>query len=462
MTSFILNKETIHTDVPAGMTVLDFVRYQKHLMGTKIGCREGDCGACTIMVGRLLQDRMRYDTMTSCLMPIQNAHGKHIVTIEGINPSDGSLTPVQQAMVEENGTQCGFCTPGFVVSLTNYCLGHHSVDSNIIAAMDGNICRCTGYKSIERAARQIDLLMQNMDGSSQLTFAIDRKIVPSWFESISERLKEFQSAPTEKHTNKRPVVSGGTDVYVQRPEAYFHSDITTFFDMPTLKEIFDINDRIEIGGAATVTDLMESKLLSDHFPKLHQQLKLVSSTPIRNMATVGGNIVNASPIADLVIWLLAMDATVVLQNHSSREIPLRDFFTGYKTIAKTEEEIIEKIYFPLPSENTLFNFEKASKRKHLDIATVNTALFLRMDGNKILEAHVSAGGVSAIPLYMKNLSSCLAQKTIPFDEHTWQELQFIVQSEIDPISDVRGSEEYKRLLLQQLFRAHFIELFGTA
>lgn len=458
MTSFILNNETIHTSIPGGMTVLDFVRYQKHLMGTKIGCREGDCGACTIMVGRLIDDVVQYETMTSCIMPLQNVHGKHIVTIEGINPADGSLTPVQQAMVEENGTQCGFCTPGFIVSLTNHCLGQQTND--IIASIDGNICRCTGYKSIKRAAQHIETLLLNMDGSPQPGFAIDRNIVPSWFDAIQLRLKELQAITSHQNTIKG-FVSGGTDVYVQRPEDFVHNDVTTFFDQPSLKGIKLSNDRIEICGSATVTDLMESQLLQAHFPKLHQHLKLVSSTPIRNMATVGGNIVNASPIADLVIWLLAMDATVVVKNHDVREIPLRDFFTGYKTIAKSEEEFIEKVYFTVPAQNTLFNFEKASKRKHLDIATVNTALFLRMEDHTITEAHVSAGGVSPIPLYMKNLSSCLLNKTVPFDEHTWQELYFLLQSEIEPISDVRGSEAYKRLLLQQLFRAHFIELFNT-
>ncbi len=461
MTSFILNNETIDTNLPAGMTMLDYVRYHQHLVGTKIGCREGDCGACTVMVGRLKDDQVHYATMTSCLMPLINAQGKHIVTIEGINPADGSLTPVQHAMVNENGTQCGFCTPGFVVSLTNHCLGQSPSESNIIASIDGNICRCTGYKSIERAAKKIDLLMQSLDGSTQPEFAIGQSIVPPYFKSILSRLKEMSPVHPEKMNSNRPMMNGGTDVYVQRPEDFTHSDILTFFDMPTLNEITLNDNYIEIGGSVTVTDLMESELLQSHFPKLHQQLKLVSSTPIRNMATVGGNIVNASPIADLVIWLLAMDATVVLQDHESREIPLRDFFTGYKTLAKSEEEFIEKIYFTRPAEDVLFNFEKASKRKHLDIATVNTALFLRMDGNMIAEAHVSAGGVSAIPLYMKNLSSCLAHKTIPFDDHTWRELQFILQSEIDPISDIRGSEEYKRLLLQQLFHAHFIELFGT-
>src|SRR6476469_1918264 len=158
MLRFILNNQDIETDLSAGTTVIDFVRYRQDLRGTKIGCREGDCGACTLLVGELVDDKVRYRSMTSCLMPLANAAGKHIVTVEGVNPNDGSLTPVQQAMVDESGTQCGFCTVGFVMSLTGFCLdgvssptatqGSVKPRDLAISAVDGNICRCTGYKSI--------------------------------------------------------------------------------------------------------------------------------------------------------------------------------------------------------------------------------------------------------------------------------------------------------------------------
>src|SRR5512140_2758267 len=156
MIRFVLNDQDISTDMPAGTTVLDFVRYHKDLKGTKIGCREGDCGACTILIGELIGGKVRYRTMTSCLMPLANAAGKHIVTIEGINATDGSLTPVQQAMVDESGTQCGFCTVGFVMSLTGFCIDDTPKTPEMaVSAADGNICRCTGYKSIERAAMRL-------------------------------------------------------------------------------------------------------------------------------------------------------------------------------------------------------------------------------------------------------------------------------------------------------------------
>ena len=195
---FILNNDDIATVLPAGTTVLDFVRYHKNLKGTKIGCREGDCGACTILVGELKDSRVSYRTMTSCLMPLANAEGKHIVTIEGINPSDGSLTPVQQAMIDESGTQCGFCTVGFVMSLTGFCIDETPKTCEMaISSVDGNICRCTGYKSIQRAA---DLLSRrSADGEEQF--------VPEYFRSIYERLGDVRN---QARTEIRAATGGST------------------------------------------------------------------------------------------------------------------------------------------------------------------------------------------------------------------------------------------------------------
>src|SRR4051794_37559258 len=214
MIRFILNNEDISTSEPPGTTVLDFARYRKDLKGTKIGCREGDCGACTILVGELVGDEVKYRSMTSCLMPLANAAGKHIVTIEGINPADRGLTPVQQAMIDESGTQCGFCTVGFVMSLTGFCIDDTAKTPEMaVSAVDGNICRCTGYKSIERAASSV--CRQLADGS--------KEFVPDYFKNISQRLKEIVTQKAET----RPVgsvplstafVGGGTDIYVQKPD----------------------------------------------------------------------------------------------------------------------------------------------------------------------------------------------------------------------------------------------------
>ena len=185
MIRFILNNQDINTDISPGTTLLDFIRYQQHLTGTKIGCREGDCGACTVLKGELKEDgSLDYQTIVSCLTPIGNVHHKHVVTIEGLNQID--LNPVQQAICDENGTQCGFCTPGFIVSLTGFCLSNKpSSPANAIAAIDGNICRCTGYKSIERAAKLVSTLMEENTGKdSTIDFLQTIKILPGYFSGI--------------------------------------------------------------------------------------------------------------------------------------------------------------------------------------------------------------------------------------------------------------------------------------
>ncbi len=192
---FILNDEDITTSQPPGTTVLDFVRYHKNLKGTKIGCREGDCGACTVLVGELVDDKVRYRTMTSCLMPLANAAGKHIVTVEGINPPDGSMTPVQQAMVDQSGTQCGFCTVGFVMSLTGFCIDETAKTPEMaVSAVDGNICRCTGYKSIERAAIDIcaaPVRTTCVSGWNEQGYRTMSLLFRNTFRGIADRLTEL-------------------------------------------------------------------------------------------------------------------------------------------------------------------------------------------------------------------------------------------------------------------------------
>jgi len=535
---FILNDETIETHLPTGVTVLDFVRYSKNLKGTKIGCREGDCGACTVLVGELIDGRVRYRTMTSCLMPLANAAGKHIVSIEGINPTDGSLTPVQQAMVDESGTQCGFCTVGFVMSLTGSCLdrvssprvssprvssphvskGSDATIEAAVSAMDGNICRCTGYKSIERAARRLSEPPASAGGQSA---ADEKALVPAYFGGIAARLKAIsdttsgEAQGTDRPLTQAVLTGGGTDLYVQRPDAMAEAGTTPLFYDETLRGIRDTGEHIEIGGSATVTDLLESPAMQAVFPDLYKDLKLVSSTPIRNMATLAGNFVNASPIGDMTVWFLALDAKIDLctgphvSKGGKRTLPLKDLYLGYKQLAKAPEEIITTIRFRKPTGDFRFNFEKVSKRTYLDIATVNTAISLTvrsMPGRNwlppalsgppapllpeegchrfgdgvvgaavgqasesragraevdytIIDAHVSAGGVAPIPLFLKKTSEFLRGKAV--SEDTITGANEIIQSEIAPISDVRGTEQYKRLLVRQLFRAHFVESFAS-
>ena len=448
--------------MPPGMLLLDFIRYHQHLTGTKIGCNEGDCGACTVLIGSLVNNRLQYRSFTSCLTPLGNVHGKQVVTIEGINME--GLNPIQQAMYDESATQCGFCTPGFVMSLAGFCLSEAApTTQQAIRAIDGNICRCTGYKSIERAAARVAQLMQDRGETAPAVFAAEQQILPTYFSNIKERLQTLQQSLNGEMTPAEDVrahyVGGGTDVYVQKPEEMKQKAIRFLFDQPPLNGITRQGSRVVLGPAVTVTDLQESPVMQDCFPQLDEYIKLVSSTPIRNMATIGGNFINASPIGDFTIFFLALDATLVLSDgEHTRELPLRQLYKGYKQLAKTPEEYITQLWFEWPeTAQHLFRFEKVSKRTHLDIASVNTALHIRMEGEVMAEVRLSAGGVGPVPM--------LLERTAAFLQGRWlsaallQEALNIAQTEITPISDARGTEAYKRLLLNQLIKAHFISLF---
>ncbi|MDQ6763902.1 MAG: FAD binding domain-containing protein, partial [Bacteroidota bacterium] len=402
MIQFILNNKEINTALPPGLLLLDFVRYHQNLMGTKIGCREGDCGACTVLAGELINDELTYRSMTSCLLPLGNVHHKHIVTVEGINMDE--LNPVQQCMSDEGASQCGFCTPGFVVSLAGFCLSNKpSSYKNAIASIDGNICRCTGYKSIERAALRLTEIMKEKEEGDAIDFVTESKIVPGYFKEIKQRLITLKGNTNGvlQTKNNYKFVGGGTDLYVQQPENMVYADIGFLYDKKDLKGIKKVGNTCYIGPSVTVTDIIESKIFLHHFPQLERFIKLVSSTPIRNMATIAGNFINASPIGDFTIFFLALNAQLVLSDgESERTIPLRKLYKGYKYLDKKEEEFIEKIYFELPSKNTFFNFEKVSKRTHLDIASVNTAISITMNEDEIVTASISAGGVGPTPLYL--------------------------------------------------------------
>jgi xanthine dehydrogenase small subunit len=453
---FILNNKDISTSQPPGMVLLDFVRYHQHLTGTKVGCNEGDCGACTLLVGELKNNELQYRSLTSCLTPLGNIHGKHVVTIEGLNME--GLNPIQQAMFDESATQCGFCTPGFVVSLAGFCLsGKNATAQNAIAAIDGNICRCTGYKSIERAAGKVAQLMQARQSAEPTAFVSEQKILPAWFVDIKQRLFALQTELNgQLHAaTSTEWVGGGTDVYVQKHDTMKEASIRFLLDDSPLKGITQQGNKCIIGASATVTDICESPVLQQYFPRLEAYMKLVSSTPIRNIATVGGNLINASPIGDLTIFLLALDAMLVFSNgQERRELPLRQLYKGYKTLDKQPDEHLESVSFELPGKNTAFNFEKVSKRTNLDIASVNSAILLTMQGNIIQEARIAAGGVAPVPKLLEKTNAFLKGRLV--NDTTIDQAIAIAQTDITPISDARGTADYKRLLLGQLIKAHFI------
>ncbi len=456
MLNFILNDTFISTDAPAGMPLLDFIRREQRLTGTKIGCREGDCGACTVLAGSLQEDgTVHYRSITSCISPLGNAGGKHIVTVEGVNLPN-KLNVSQQAMKEQNGTQCGFCTPGFVVSLTGFCLNHR--DSSLESALDsisGNICRCTGYKSIIRAAGEINERLKNRkDG---LQWLITNEFIPAYFAQIPARLAKLPAA--EHLPENGPVVAGGTDLYVRGAERLAETNVRLVAHREELRGMSVRDNVCTVGASTTVTDLLESDEFRSCLPQLASLLKLVSSEPIRNMATLAGNFVNASPIGDMTIIFLALNSRLHLKNSEGkvRIVALKDFYHGYKTLDLENDELIVNIDFKLPDKTSRFNFEKVSKRTFLDIASVNSAIRIKTNGEFIETVHLALGGVAPIPKYLPATVRFLSGK--PLTPETLIAGNSVLQDEISPISDVRGAADYKRLLARQLFFAHFLKLF---
>ncbi|MBU8893535.1 MAG: FAD binding domain-containing protein [Bacteroidales bacterium] len=455
MITFILNNKLIQTENHKGTTLLDFIRYEEHLPGTKIGCREGDCGACTVLEGSFENNKVRYKSIVSCLTPLGNAHGKHIVTIEGINMK--VLSPVQDAIVEHAGTQCGFCTPGFVMSLTGHGLTQEQSDKEkAIAAISGNICRCTGYKSIEKAAESISELLKVKDINDPVKWLVDNKYLPEYFIGIANRLNKIDV--NQESSDIKYIIGGGTDLMVQKPEEIAETDISLFYHQNDLKGIEKNNDSIIIGAATNAGEIMKSSVIQEYIPDIKSHFTLISSEQIRNMGTIAGNFVNASPIGDLSVFFLALNASIILkESNNTRKIPLKDFFLDYKKLNLNKGEYINSVVLPVPTQNFFFNFEKVSKRTHLDIASVNSAIYLKLNDDIIEHCSVSAGGVSAIPKYLSKTSEYLIGKKIT--NGTVIKANKIIQEEISPISDVRGTADYKRLLLRQLFFAHFIKLF---
>jgi len=460
MITFLLNGQNIRTDAPPGTALLDFIRNDQGLKGTKLVCREGECAACAVLAGTLEGDRVNYLAMCSCIMPLANAQGKHIVTIEGLDGAE--LSPVQQAMVDCHGTQCGFCTPGFVVSLAGALLGSRKPGyGQLWQAIDGNICRCTGYKSIERAVQLIaDGLPEEGYGLEAL---IGQGYVPPYFRQIPARLVAIAPPPAAeapspaKETAAPPplFLGGGTDLLVQIPQGLPSRAVTPVFNAAALKGIGEEGGSCVIGAATTATELQQSGLFQSVLNPADGFFELLSSTPIRNMSTVGGNLMNASPIGDFTILFLALDSSISLQAEGqARAVKLKDFYLAYKKMDRRPEEYLASIRFEIPPKEVFFSFEKVCTRRNLDIASVNTAAALHIDGDgRMQTVHLSAGGVGPIPMYLHQAARFLQGKVL--DEQLLREALDIVQEEIAPISDARGTEAYKRRLLRQLILAHF-------
>ncbi len=456
---FALNDRLVETGESPGVPALDYLRRNQGLTGVKYACREGDCGSCAVLVGQPTVDGIRYQVVTSCLLPLGAVANRHVVTIEGLNRT--RLNPIQQAFVDNGASQCGFCTPGFVVSLTGHLLEAQSWDTgNAIEAVAGNICRCTGYASIIRSIDLLlDALRQDVDPLEPRVPALVRvRILPDYFLHVDDLVppRSTQIAgdgPSPSHI----VVSGGTDLYVQRPHRLEDGPIY-IVPAPLTPAIRRDAGFIYLAATATAEDMKRSEILASSVGGIDRAMELMGSLPIRNRASIAGNLVNASPIGDMTITLLALGAEVGLVDRTDhRVVPLEDFFLGYKKLDLRPAELVEWVRLRPGESGLLFNFEKVSKRTHLDIATVNTAISFRLEGGRLANVRLSAGGVAPIPMQLGRTMAILEGQEPTLT--TALAAAETARSEVSPISDVRGSAEYKRLLLGQLVLAHFQVLF---
>ena len=447
MVTFICNDQAVAADCGPGLAALEWIRYHHGLTGTKAGCREGDCGACTVLVGRPEEGRVRYQAVCSCLLPLGELQGRHLVTIEGLCSKKG-LTPIQQAFYDQGASQCGFCTPGMVMSLTGCLLSSKRPGvKEAMASLDGNICRCTGYLSIRRAVQTVFRSLPE-DRPSRLEMLIAEGHVPRWFREIPDRLRNLAGVGPN---GEGPVVAGGTDLYVSQADRL--SEISPKLLLREgMDEISVEGGLVRIGAGVTVADMLDSPELSELLEPVAGYLEHISSTQIRNRATVGGNIVNASPIADLAVLFLALGAILELDG---RDVPLEGFYRGYKEVDLQQGELLRRLSFPMPQGSASLSAIKVSKRRRLDIASVNSAALIRMEGDSVASATIAAGGVYPYPLLLKRTGGWLAGRKLT--RETALLAEEAAAGEIAPISDIRGSAEYKERLLRAQIRAHLLE-----
>jgi xanthine dehydrogenase small subunit len=471
--SFWLNGEAVTAEIPPAQTTLEYLHEQRTMFGTKCSCNEGDCGACTVVVARAVDGRIVYEAVNSCLYTAARLHGKHLITIEGLGTPE-MLHPIQKALLDYHGSQCGYCTPGFVMSLfALFASPGPFTKESILAALEGNLCRCTGYTSILDAADHIAATCSRQD------------IVPLWCDGLEAELLSFSGTAGSvlRHSNKLypcvqyevpesttdlrslmaenpgyTIISGGTDVMVQmniqRRNFPVLIDISALDGMSGV-EIID--GCLRIGANVTYSYLQQHHLVAEHLPVLKDWIGLIASKQIRNFGTLAGNIANASPIGDSMPLLLVLETSLELEGvNEIREIPLRDFFLGYRKTALQELEIIRAVKIPIPAAGAFIRARKAAKRKAVDISSVASAVRIELsETGTIHKAYLALGGMAAVPIlsvqFRKAMQNMELQGLHPVP------IADFVAAEFDPISDVRGSADYRRKAMRNHVLAYLEE-----
>ncbi|RYC11816.1 xanthine dehydrogenase small subunit [Ciceribacter ferrooxidans] len=471
---FILNGEDVALrDVDPTGTLLDFLRLDRSLTGTKEGCAEGDCGACTVLVGRLCDGALRYETVNACIRFLGSLHATHVVTVEHLAARDGTLHPVQQAMVDCHGSQCGFCTPGFVMSLYGLWLSNDDPSrAEIEKALQGNLCRCTGYEPIVKAAELVSgtrpsalfdplerdrtaitaRLWELKTGETIATGKDGRRlIVPGTVAALAAVLAAEPSAT---------VVAGATDVGLWVTKQMRDLDPVVFINhLDELQAIETGADGITLG--AGVTYEQASATLRAEIPALGRLIDRIGGQQVRNVGTIGGNIANGSPIGDMPPALIALGATVTLRSADGRRVlPLEEFFIAYGKQDRRPGEFVESLFVPRPRAGQHFAVYKVSKRRDEDISALCGAFLLtRGDGNTVADVRIAFGGMAATPKRASAVEATLLGR--PWTEATIASARPAFDDDYKPLTDWRASAEYRQLAAKNLLTRFFLEASGT-
>ena len=470
-------------NVPPDRTLLEVLREDLGCTGTKEGCGEGDCGACTVVLGEERDGQLHYSAVNSCIRLAHSVDGMALWTVEdlaedpliqpvGDAPAAArqaiTLHPAQEAMVQCHGSQCGFCTPGFVMSLfgmyqNHVCHGQPITRELAQEELSGNLCRCTGYRPILDAAQQ----MASLPGMAVNESEVLQKLKLLRHDALAHAADSAYIAPSTlpellaaraAHPGAQ-VVAGCTDVglWVTKQHKQYAQvlDVTRAAE---LRQVVQHPDAIHIGAAVTLTDAFAA--LTAQWPQLHRFATRFAGLPVRNSGTLGGNVANGSPIGDSIPLLIALRAQVVLasQARGERQLPLEDLYTGYRQNVLAPDELLVRIVVPRPSAQEQLRAYKISKRFDDDISAVCLVLNLDIADGTVQRASIGAGGVAATPARARQAEAALSGQ--PWTEATAQLAAAVLQAEFSPISDMRASGAYRRQVLGSLLQRYWLESQG--
>ena len=469
---FLRRGETVTLDnVPPSRTLLEVLREDMCSTGTKEGCGEGDCGACTVVLGEAVDGQLKFKAVNSCIRLAHSVNAMAVWTAEDLTALDGSLHPVQSAMVECHASQCGFCTPGFVMSLfamyqNHTCKGRAISRKLAQEELSGNLCRCTGYRPILDAAQMLDARPAlKLDESSLLLklkllapVSIDSEVDLTGDSGYKSPLSLASLLKTRSVHPKAQIVAGTTDVglWVTKQHRQFEQiiDITKVRE---LRRIEDYPHHIAIGAAVTLNDAFAA--LTKTRPQLHDFAARFAGLPVRNSGTLGGNVATGSPIGDSMPLLIALGANVVLMSiRGHREMPLEQLYTGYRQNVMAADEVLAWIKVPKPARAEFSRIYKVSKRFDDDISAICLAMSLELDNGIVTRMSMGVGGVAATPVRAIKTEAACAGKL--WSKATINHIKAVLRAEFAPISDMRATSAYRTQVLGNLLERFWLETQG--